>query len=356
MNVFTDLNVSKDLSIGIDGFTGNLSKKPYSHKGAWSRIIKCQLESLDHEVTILDKYEDWNKYDIMIIDMGMEYKGTLNLFGGASDELADRLKSIADYKGKIFTIEGQFPDVNQLIRDRLKSATDKFKNLILYAPDWERFHNNTKHIDLIYKSPNVIIGDSHVLSMWRPGYEIHRHDGKTMHGMLNTGLSKFVPDQVIHNLILYFGNIDIRHHLLREENPIESVELLIKEYFSQIDYVQKNRCIDNVSIVLPLPIENESRKIPKTGYYKGTPFYGTWEERNNMCERMKQLIHEYSYDRGIKTIHWPLWYKNMSKELSFDVMEKPKSVHLSPQYYFYDMDKNDFNNNYHLQDLQGGLF
>ena len=34
MNVFTDLNVSKDLSIGIDGFTGNLSKKPYSHKGA----------------------------------------------------------------------------------------------------------------------------------------------------------------------------------------------------------------------------------------------------------------------------------------------------------------------------------
>ena len=46
----------------------------------------------------------------------------------------------------------------------------------------------------------------------------------------------------------------------------------------------------------------------------------------------------------------------MSKELSFDVMEKPKSVHLSPQYYFYDMDKNDFNNNYHLQDLQGGLF
>ena len=94
----------------------------------------------------------------------------------------------------------------------------------------------------------------------------------------------------------------------------------------------------------------------KTGYYKGTPFYGTWEERNNMCERMKQLIHEYSYDRGIKTIHWPLWYKNMSKELSFDVMEKPKSVHLSPQYYFYDMDKNDFNNNYHLQDLQGGLF
>jgi len=32
-----------------------------------------------------------------------------------------------------------------------------------------------------------------------------------------------------------------------------------------------------VNFYEPLPIESESRKIAKTGWFKGTPFFGTWD-------------------------------------------------------------------------------
>ena len=41
-----------------------------------------------------------------------------------------------------------------------------------------------------------------------------------------------------------------------------------------------------VEYAMPWPIEFEGRKLPKTGYYKGQPFYGTRYERVMMLERI----------------------------------------------------------------------
>ena len=79
-----------------------------------------------------------------------------------------------------------------------------------------------------------------------------------------------------------------------------------------------------------LPIEDESRKIPQSGYYKGQPFYGSWNERNSARKLFNEIIHDSGY--GIK---WTNYLMNSKGELDFAYMEKPKSIHLSREYYPY---------------------
>lgn len=356
MKTFMEYKLEKSINIGIDGFTNNLSKKTFSHKGAWSRIIKCQLNEKGYErVNILDKHESWHEYKIMIIDMGMEYKGTLNLFGGANDALAKRLNSIYSYwdsGGIIFTIEGDFPDINELIKSRWNSASDDFKKLI-ELDNWDNMKENIPKIDIIDCEKDVLVGDSHSLSVWRSNTEIHRHDGKTLSGMLRKGLLHYVPDREINKLILYFGNIDIRHHLLRRDNPLYNIDLLLEDLMHQINALTKCHLVE---IVASLPIENESRKIPKTGYYKGTPYYGTWSERNRISEYFTKKLNKFCFENKHKVFNWPKWYKNSLGELSFATMEKPKSVHLSPEYYYWDLNKNEINKNYVTEKKEYTLF
>lgn len=341
--------LSTNAVIGLDGFTGPITKRRYSHKGAWARIIQNQLEFQGYERSrILDKGDKWDFYDTMIIDMGMEYKGTLNLFGGANDALADRLKSMLDYwleGGRIYTIEGDFPDINELIKSRLNSCSEKFEKLILFAGDWERMREKIMRVDKVYESDCVCVGDSHILSMYEPGYEIYRNDGKTLRGMLRKGLSNFIPNKKIHDLKVYFGNIDIRHHLMRTNHPRSEVRELVDELGLQLDSLKK--VVNNITVVAPLPIENESRKLPKTGYYKGTPYYGTRQERDDLRKWMTQCLKNICLDNNWKLQMWPDWYVNDDSELNMDVMEKPKSVHLSPEYYYYDLFENKLNNNFH---------
>ena len=79
-----------------------------------------------------------------------------------------------------------------------------------------------------------------------------------------------------------------------------------------------------------LPIENESRKIPQSGYYKGQPFYGSWSERNDFRNQFNDYIEK---EYGI--IRWTQHLYNELGELDFKYMEKPQSIHLSREFYPY---------------------
>ena len=104
--------------------------------------------------------------------------------------------------------------------------------------------------------------------------------------------------------------------------------------------------IQNIELAHALPIENESRKLPKTGYYKDTPFYGSWQERTEAVNIFNETIDLVCNENGWKSLPWPTNILNDKKELSFDAMEKPKSVHLSREYYRWDME-NNCENKYH---------
>jgi len=114
---------------------------------------------------------------------------------------------------------------------------------------------------------------------------------------------------------------------------------MLLEYEKQIKQI-KELGLKNVQLIEALPIENESRKLPKTGYYKGTPFAGTWEERTSIVDLFNNILNLICERNGWNLYKHPDVYKNEYGELKFEVMEKPKSVHLSREYYRWDFEKN----------------
>ena len=123
---------------------------------------------------------------------------------------------------------------------------------------------------------------------------------------------------------------------MRQENPFEKIHAMGIELGHQI----KKLNIKNVEIVHSLPIENISRKLPKTGYYKKTPYFGTWEERTKLSNTFNRTIDKICIENDWKVFRWPETFLNDSGELDFEYMERPKSVHLSPMSYRWDL----FNN------------
>ena len=165
--------------------------------------------------------------------------------------------------------------------------------------------------------------------MYRPGWENVSVPFSTLHGSIKKGFQYFIPsDGKYDEMETYFGNIDIRHHLCRFENRKEKIIELVERYVNECKRISD---IYNCSMRIwePLPIENESRKLPKTGYYKGTPFFGSWQERNDV----RNMFIDELVKRDVDVFHWTEKLKNSKGELSFDCMEKPQSVHLSREFY-----------------------
>jgi hypothetical protein len=160
--------------------------------------------------------------------------------------------------------------------------------------------------------------------MYRPQWENVSVPFSTLHGSINRGFETFIPEGKEYDKIeTYFGNIDIRHHLCRFDNPIEEAEKLADRYSAELYRIARAY---GASVIPwePLPIENESRKVPKTGWYKKTPFYGSWQERTDVRQAFIERL------KGHTTVYtWTSNLKNTIGELNFDVMEKPQSVHLS---------------------------
>ena len=166
----------------------------------------------------------------------------------------------------------------------------------------------------IESKSKLIIGDSHSISLW-PGskYSIKRMDGKTLFGFLKNP----APAD-----IYYFGNIDIRFHLCRQPDPVSATLELVERY---ICLAKKN----NAKVSCLLPIENEDRKMPGTGLYKGKKFFGTRDLRSSLVN----LFNSKLLLSGLEVNVWPEeWYDNIDYYQS-RVMEPKQSVHIRPIFY-----------------------
>jgi hypothetical protein len=337
---FTDYVTDKSAKIGISALVGKLSPKISSHKSAWCFMIANQLTNAGFEsVDVITSNEtDWNNYDIILIDHGMEFKGNFNIFGGANDDLYNQIIRIKS-KVKMYSLHHEMPCIGALIEQRLKTGTDLFKTL---EQDIDLIKgicaNDIPKIDHIEKTDKLCFGDSHSFGMYQAGYMCQRHDGLTMHGALKRGLDSYIYPW-IKTLTCYMGNIDVRHHLMRQANPKNAVEIMMKNYEQQLKALQENG-VSNIELIHVLPIENESRVLPKTGYYKDTPFYGSWLERTQLSKEINNYIDEMCKRNNWKVYKHSDVYFNDKGELTFDVMEQPKSVHISREYYRWDMAAN----------------
>ena len=233
---------------------------------------------------------------------------------------------------KMYSLHHDMPCVGTLIEKRLKTGSDLFKTLEVQIKDAKAICARIPRVDKITKTNSLCFGDSHSFSQYTPNYMTDRHDGLTLFGTLRRGIRSYVPEN-IEALRIYLGNIDIRHHLMRQDNPSKSLKTMMEEYEQQLIDLE----IDNIDVVQALPIENESRPLPKTGFYKDTPFFGTWAERTELVKEFNQLVEAMCDRNGWKTWKHPEVFLNSFGELTFDVMEKPKSVHIAREYYRWDL-------------------
>jgi hypothetical protein len=288
----------------IVGILNNPATSLNSHSAGMVHIVSELFEA-----TVLNERDDWNEYDMLIVYHGTNFKpGSYNMIGGMSPEVIIRADKLKNFNGEKYTLDGfQLKDFS--IKRKINMYDDVADMPIIELP----------------KRNNLVIGDSHSLSVWpSANYEISRNDGKTLHGFLklNMDLSAY------EHIIMYFGNIDLRFHLARQNNPIEATKDLFNRY---CEYASRY----NSTITQLLAIEDESRRIPKSGQYKGVNFFGSIELR----KELRLVANQIMFESGIPMLEWPTEFLDSNGNLSFNVMEPKQSVHIRPAYYLKNVPK-----------------
>jgi len=328
----------KGKKIAIDDVVTNYSSKMASHKSSWAYLLQSQLNHIGLDVEVLDKSGNIHDYDVWLVALPMEFAGSYNLFGGATDEPADRIKRFLDFKGPIYILNREMPDVGAFVMSRIKSCSEKWA--ALDAEKITQRCESIETIDLKMETGTFVLGDSHSISVYPTGADISRNDGMTLFGVMKEGMDKYIPEGTKH-LITYFGNIDVRHHICRQSMPVGSAQRLAIDYINHL----KSLNIEKITIHTLLPIEFEGRRIPKTGWYKGTPFAGTQQHRTEVMKTFNHKVKELGKEAGFEVLDWPShWFSENPEEFAKNYMEKPGSVHLSREFYYWDWNTGEKNN------------
>lgn len=321
--------------------TAPVSDRISSHRAAQGVIYADQIKSGGYkvEVNYAGRIEDYSKYDIVAVYHGNDWGGSLNMYGGVKGYgNIDSLISLSKFKGEVWSLAIKFPKYSEMIKPRLEKSEDSHPDW--KKVDWKRLSEIEstaiqKDTNLFIKDcTKIVFGDSHAISMYRPKWMVNSVPFKTLHGALKAGFESFLKyDRQYTDIEIYFGNIDIRHHLCRQKDPDQATKDIVLRYIDECDKLSyKYRT--NIKIWEPLPIENESRKLPKTGYYDGTPFYGSWEERNRIRNLfIDELDTKLHNNKGVSLFRWTKPLINAKGELDFESMEKPQSIHLSRKAY-----------------------
>ena len=258
------------------------------------------------------------------------------------NKLAKKAEMFMRFSGTLYSLDIECPDYGARLRARVRPhSTERYKIL-----DFDKISEVCRSAKTFrqsdIKSSKLVLGDSHSLSAWSPGSKLCRLDGQTLNGALERGFSTWIDElnsDSIDTLRTYFGNIDVRHHVCRLGTNFSRqktvVEDLVARYSRELINTQEKYKIENIEVVSLLPIENPARKLPKTGYYKGKPFWGSWNERNRVANYFNSLCEEMCDRSSFSFVTWPTYFKNKKGELDFEYMEKPRSVHISPRHYLW---------------------
>lgn len=303
----------------------NIPKLANSHVRGWSQVWAEQLEAdIDHKCSanILNA-------DLVYIEHGVNFGGTLNLFGGATEDIFNRINNLVQC-AKVISLDFDMPNWGEQLRSRIGAPTtyDKIDEAWCDGLSaWCKQIPSFKQ-EQIYWLDGVSVGDSHTPAFSRGKDVVLRENGKTLFGTLKRGLkNEFRGMHIPSNTITFsLGSIDVRHHLLRHEDKLED---LIKEYIKQGKEIEHEFNSD-VWYCAPVPVEYEARKLPKSGYYKGTPFYGSRQERLDLTFRFIELLNKYS---GKVVMPPEDWYYMDGEKYAKKYMENSSSVHISPEYY-----------------------
>jgi hypothetical protein len=303
------------MKAAVVGMLNNVGNSQSHHGGGYYHVMMSILKS-EHkgELVFNPDPSTWNEYERLYILEGVNYQeNTFNFIGGPQPEHRAKLEAMANYKGIVIAVNVPI-DLNVFNKRFGVDHVFPAINCINYA---KHYGKDTR---------KLVRGDSHSLSVWKPGYGLDRTDGKTLFGFLKDADSLVTElNEKYDEVVLYFGNIDLRFHLMRQDNPAEATGQLFRHY---VEFAKK---LNNATLVNLLPVENESRKLPGTGLYLKKPFFGTRQERIVLRDTANRIMN----NSGLNTLKWPDEWIDEDGMKMFEYMEPKQSVHLKPKYYMF---------------------
>jgi hypothetical protein len=292
---------------------GNVGSTLNSQGGGYGLIATKMIKDFfpEDQIDVNISPEKWQDYDALFICEGVNFvPGSFNVPGGPQPLHYEKMKAIGKYEGPVKFINSEFDFEGFNKRLKIEDLNFPLGNFV----DLFKSYGN--------KTRRCVIGDSHALSVWRPTFALDFTAGRTLHGFLKRNTPEEINEKY-DKVILYFGNIDLRFHLMRQPDPFSATVDLFTRY---VQFAMKLR---NATVVNLLPVEHESRKIPGTGLYKKQPFFGTRLERTQLREVANDIMEK----SGLDVIEWPTEWIDEDGTKMLEILEMKQSVHLKPKHY-----------------------
>ena len=297
----------------ITGTFNKIPKKKNSHGYGWARTWSENLGDIgiNHEGDYIPH---------LYLDHGVNFGGGLNLFGGFNGDLKKRIDNFL-LAEEVFSLDMPMPRYGDMLAKR-KDVEDK----AWCARVQDKCDNAKTLLSTDLDTEWLTIGDSHTAAFAPKGSMVIKTDGLTLNGQIKSNF-QYVLDHMAkcNNLIgvtLCFGNIDIRHHLCRLNVDPRDMWIDLKRFGDWLPVP--------VEYSVPWPIEFEGRRLPKTGYYKHQPFWGTHYERKMMLDRVIETMDMVEMN---KVMYPTEWLKMDPEVFAKTKMESTSSVHISPEVY-----------------------
>jgi hypothetical protein len=279
--------------------------------------------------TIASKDTDLSSCSDLYWEHGVNFGGGLNLFGGVTDEIVDKIDQLVNFKGNLFSLDLPMPNYGEQLEKRIGQATCSPR---LTKPLLDAFKLRLANSKTILQSQlgfaKVAVGDSHSTAFASSKSMVLRTNGLTLHGALTKG--EFVKQilscrKMPSKVTLVAGSIDIRHHIGRQPDSGKAIEELCDRYCNVIEFIKAELAVA-IEVAAPVPVEYEARRLPQTGYYKDKPFCGSMASRRDWTNYFIDLMScEY------KVIGPPTeWYSMDGEEYAKKYMELSSSVHIAP--------------------------
>ena len=296
----------------ITGTFSKIPRKKNSHGYGWARTWAENLNvGINH---------DADPVEILYLDHGVNFGGSINLFGGFDEKLKQRVDNflLAD---KVYSLDIDMPEYGNMLAKR-KDCPDK---------DWcarvqDKCDGAQTMLSTDLDTDWLTIGDSHSAAFAPEGSMVIKTNGLTLNGMIKNNF-QYVRDHMakcnnLQGITLVFGNIDLRHHICRLGIDYRDMWIELKRFGDSLPIP--------VEYAVPWPIEFEGRKLPKTGYYKGQPFWGSYYERSQALAGIIETMDMISMNK----IMYPNEWLMMNPEVyAKEKMEGTSSVHISPECY-----------------------
>lgn len=303
-----------------------IPKSAKSHTRGWSDHWAELLNA-----KVVNKVSDGIEADTVYVDNGVNFGGTVNMFGGFNDEVYHNVNTLAQAEN-VVSLDTYLPNYGEIAAKRMGAKTTS----AMVTDEWcERMSQRFSDIPVVtmesLKCEHYVIGDSHSTAFANHGDGVLRQNGRTLHGVVRgDGLKSLLPESmpVVRGLTFCLGSIDIRHHALRYDWA--QMENLVWQYAEQAKAISKEYGIP-VHVCKAVPVEHEGRKLPKTGYYDGTPFYGKREDRLEMTLWFNKLLHTAMDGKVVSPPMY--WYDMEGERYAKEIMELGGSVHIAPENY-----------------------